>query len=287
MGGAFEVLLDCNSPADLEPEHRIVKTKTYDNYKESFGYIENRHRGTSLPTITCSPRQPNGNVAVLLHDHGKAAFFEVDGMPKPEILSLLSSGVTVILPDLFLQGDFNRDVHAPLFTRKVPNPRDFAGFTFGYNDTLFAQRVSDILTIVTYSHDLDPKTQAVHVIGLHGTGPHVAAARAIAGGAIETAAIDTAGFRFADIASWRDPNFLPGAVKYGDLPALLALGAPNPIWLAGEGGTIPEIMQHAYRTTGHEPAVVVSGAAPASTASAAIDWLLVRIQHDQPSKSNE
>ena len=28
--------------------------------------------------------------------------------------------------------------------------------------------------------------------------------------------------------------FFPGAVKYGDVPSLLALGAPGKLWLAGE-----------------------------------------------------
>ena len=30
-------------------------------------------------------------------------------------------------------------------------------------------------------------------------------------------------FRFANLKSYRDPNFLPGAVKYGDLLALMKL----------------------------------------------------------------
>jgi hypothetical protein len=46
-------------------------------------------------------------------------------------------------------------------------------------------------------------------------------------------AVDTEGFRFAT-AGLHDPGFLPGAVKYGDLPTLLALTAPTPLWLAGE-----------------------------------------------------
>lgn len=86
--------------------------------------------------------------------------------------------------------------------------------------------MADIISLVAYSRNLLPGSQAIHVIGLQGTGPHVAAARAISGSTIDTAAIDTGGFRFSEIASWRDPSFLPEAVKYGDLLALLALGAP-------------------------------------------------------------
>ena len=63
----------------------------------------------------------------------------------------------------------------------------------------------------------------------------VAAARAQAGSAVDRAALDTRGFRFAKINALDDPNYLPGVLKYGDLPALVSLSAPHPVWLAGEG----------------------------------------------------
>ena len=75
------------------------------------------------------------------------------------------------------------------------------------------------------------------MIGLAGAGHWVAAARAIAGSAIDRAAIDTAGFRFARVAAFDNPDFLPGGAKYNDLPGMIALSAPNPLWLAGEGDT--------------------------------------------------
>ena len=40
------------------------------------------------------------------------------------------------------------------------------------------------------------------------------------------------GFRFGDITEIRDVNLLPGAVKYGDVPALLALCAPTPLTIS-------------------------------------------------------
>ena len=38
-----------------------------------------------------------------------------------------------------------------------------------------------------------------------------------AGAAVSRVAVDTAGFRFEKVASIDDPDFWPGAVKYGDL----------------------------------------------------------------------
>jgi len=40
--------------------------------------------------------------------------------------------------------------------------------------------------------------------------------------------------RFANITSFRDSGFIPGAVKYGDPPGLLNLAASHPVCLLGE-----------------------------------------------------
>jgi hypothetical protein len=42
-------------------------------------------------------------------------------------------------------------------------------------------------------------------------------------GGVKNAMINDLTFRFANLKSYRDPDFLPGAVKYGDLPALLKI----------------------------------------------------------------
>jgi hypothetical protein len=69
--------------------------------------------------------------------------------------------------------------------------------------------------------------------------------------AIDRAAIDTAGFRFGNLLDFRDPLFLPGGAKYLDLPGFLALSAPLPLWLAGEGSE-PSIVSDAYRIAGQK-----------------------------------
>src|SRR5207244_13522706 len=74
----------------------------------------------------------------------------------------------------------------------------------------------------------------VRAAGFGNTGPILAAARAVARDEIDLAAIDTRSFRFGKMLDYRDPQFLPGGAKYLDLPGLLALGAPRPLWLTGE-----------------------------------------------------
>jgi len=138
-----------------------------------------------------------------------------------------------------------------------------AVYTFGYNPALFARRVHDILTVVRFVGD------SPSLVGL-GTvaGPLVAAARAQVGGSL-TAAVDTGGFRFESLERFDDPMFLPGAVKYGDLPALLALGAAGRLWLAGEGKAPPEVVTRAYGGRVQDLAVSTR-----SDARAAVGWLI-------------
>ncbi|MCP6617969.1 hypothetical protein NL516_26420, partial [Klebsiella pneumoniae] len=61
---------------------------------------------------------------------------------------------------------------------------------------------------------------------------------------------DTEEFRFTQLTDWRHVHFLPGSTRYGDLPSLLALAAPSPLWIAGEKGEIPELVDANYTVLG-------------------------------------
>ena len=123
----------------------------------------------------------------------------------------------------------------PLKTVPMVKARwDYAGYTYGYNYPVFAKRVHDILSVISYvkNHELSP--EKIHIMGTNGAGALAAAASAIAKDDIAHTMIDTKGFRFANLKSYREPDFLSGSVKYGDVPALLSLIAPRPLWVAGE-----------------------------------------------------
>ena len=109
--------------------------------------------------------------------------------------------------------------------------------------------------------------------GFGSAGPIVAAARALAGNAIDRAAVDTGGFRFGSLLDYRHPSFLPGGAKYLDLPGMLALSAPHPLWLAGEG-TSPGLIAGPYRTAGKSDQLTTFTGEPAQKESSAIEWLL-------------
>ena len=154
----------------------------------------------------------------------------------------------------------------------MENPREFLGYTAGYNHTLFAQRVHDILSALAFVRHHDHSPARVDVVALGGAGRWAASACAAARGAVDALAVDTGGFRFGEITELRDPDLWPGAVKYGDLPALLALCAPTPLWLAGEAGETPGLVRDAYNTAG--TSVVADRGPAAETADSAVTWLL-------------
>jgi hypothetical protein len=157
-------------------------------------------------------------------------------------------------------------------TRSVANPREAAAYTFGYNYSLFARRVHDILTTISFitHHDMQPTS--VCLLALDKTGPLAIAARAQAGDAIDRLAANTNSFRFANVTDLQSPDFLPGGARYHDLPGMLAVAAPQAIWLTGEK-EIPQIVAQVYQIEKAAAAVTIN-VSPTSSRLAAITWLL-------------
>jgi hypothetical protein len=95
------------------------------------------------------------------------------------------------------------------------------------------------------------KAKRIHLVGFDKAGPWVVLARALCGDAVSRTAADLNQFRFESIKTSRDEMMLPGALKYGGLPALTALCAPNELYLHNTRGTGAEkMLQAAYRAAG-------------------------------------
>ena len=274
VGGGFETLIGRTLPAAGAVEREEVGKKERGDYLEFKDLLRLKEHGEVLPVVSLFPTKPEWNkqTVIWIDGAGKAGLYAADGSPRPEIRRLLEAGMAVLSADLLYQGEFLADGKPITQTRKVANPREYAGYTFGYNHTLFAHRVHDILTLISFARNGEPQPEKVYLVGVSGAGPLVAAARAVAGAAVDRAAVDTGGFRFRSLKSYRDVNFLTGAVKYGDVPGLLSLSAPHKLWLAGEEGKIAAIVSAAYRAAGHEKSL--SSYAGKDTARAAVDWLL-------------
>lgn len=230
----------------LRPAIETIIGRTYDNagevewalddkqdrgdHLEMTGTLTNKTYGEELKVTWLYPKKWNERVVVWLEDGGCAALAKSD-----EVTKLVQAGTAVMGADLLFQGG-----EPVKQTRVVKNPREFAGYTHGYNHALFAQRTHDVLSIVRFLREAkvgthtNPKTVCVAGWGTQ-TGPVVIAARALAGEAISRAAADTDGFRFGNVLDYRDPMFLPGGSKYLDLPGMIVLNGKLPLWLKGEG----------------------------------------------------
>lgn len=277
VGSGVEILIGRSYDKAGEVEWDRKHKQEKDTYVEISGLLRNKTYGEELPVTWLYPKDWKGRTVVWLDDAGKSSLFNGDGSIKPAVLRLVNSGVTVLSADLLYQGEFLKDGQPVKQTRKVENTREFAGYTFGYNHALFAQRTHDVLSVVRYLKTADvpdhPKPSTVEVAGFGSTGPIVAAARAIAGDAITHAAVDTNGFRFGKLLDFRDPQFLPGGAKYLDVPGLLALSAPHPLWLAGEGAE-PALVAKLYQGANQARQLTVFNGEAAQKEAAAAEWLL-------------
>ena len=246
------------------------------------GALVNTTHGEEVPVTWLYPKDRpwSRRVVVWLDDAGAAGLGAGDGAAPAPLDRLVGQGTAVVAADLMLRRPGATETGERPRQRSVKNPREFAGYTFGYNHPLFCQSVHDVLSIVRYLRTAEtaahPRPEQVVVAGFGAAGPVVVAARAVADGAIDRAAADTRGFRFQSVADYRDPLFLPGGAKYLDLPGLVALGSPGELWLAGESAAIGAVAG-GYPTAAAGRLVLHDGAAGGDAAlvpAAAVEWLL-------------
>ncbi len=281
VGGALDTMIG-RRPAEPDTlEGSSGEWEFFGDYVAASAMVRYADRGEELPTVILGRKDVlglmdhnewNKNAVIWVDKLGKRSLFDDQGEPKPAVTRILATGAIVFGVDLFGQGEFTTEGNPIAKTRQVN--KDYAGYTFGYNDPVFAQRVHDILTLVSaVKHDKDP-AENIYLVGLDGAGHWVATAMAQAGDAVDGAVIDTGGFRFADVTAPDDPDFLPGGAKYGDLPGIIALAAPRPIWLAGEGAQTPTLATAAYQAAGEPTKITLYNGDEDEKESAAIKWLL-------------
>lgn len=273
VGGAWETIINRQRPVGDDVQRTMVSKENQADHILFKDILRLTSRDEEFPIISLYPTATewNKSVAIWIDGVGKQGLFTESGAVRNEVQRLLDGGYSVVSPDLFLQGEFLSDDKPLSQTPVVKNPREFAGYTFGYNDTVFVQRVHDLLTLAGWVKDDDHKPQEVIAIGVNGGAPVLAAALATEPALFDRVAIDADAFRFANLTSYRDPNFVPGAVKYGDLPGLLSLAAPTPLWI-GDESEIPGIVKATYAAAGKADQVTVSDRQDST--SAGVSWLL-------------
>jgi dienelactone hydrolase len=197
-------------------------------------------QGDVLPFYLIESNKRTNQWLLWLHPAGKSSLYQ-KGKVVAHAQSILEKGISIFAIDVLGTGE-------NAFAKGWPVDKGFAGYTYGYNRTLLAQRVHDTLTAIahirrTYHKDAivvggtAKKGNPVHLVGWESFGPIAILAKALAGDAVAKTAADLNQFDFAKITDPADPMMLPGAVKYGGMGAFLALCAPGEVLVHNHKGT--------------------------------------------------
>ena len=266
--GAWQVVFDQGIPRKVDIDDLGQEIRNGVQIRKIL--IHDKTRQARVPVLVLHKvgTQPKTTV-IWTTGTGKASLFSQNGQPDVNLQSLLSQGAFVVLPDLLGQGEMQpaTDRVEDSQQRLVDDKRAYSAFTFGYNRTLVAERCADLLATVAFSRTLATKSN--NLLATDGSSAWASPASAIAGSTIARAAIDTNAFRFAQVDRYQDLNFVPGAVKYGDLPMLLALRAPHALTVMGEK-SLPKPVAKAYESRDKSSMLINQ---PGGLNSSVIKWL--------------
>jgi hypothetical protein len=249
LGGALDVMIGRKLPKTGEA---VYSPGTKEDKGDCFVLHGVTNYGSEA--VDCAflyPKKWNHDVALVLSLNGEAVIINPDGSPTEQARKILNEGVAIACPKLYMQGATrNPDVYGD---RDQKGFEGYAGYQYGYNPTLFAERVRDALTMIAMIRDNEHHhTAHIQVHGFDGAGIIAAAATALARDAVSELHVRTDGFRFAALKDVWDVNFLPGAVKYGDVTGILSLCAPVKITLEDPDPKLRETVSQTYRAAGAE-----------------------------------
>lgn len=116
----------------------------------------------------------------------------------------------------------------------VPNPRPVAAYTYGYNAPSILRRTGVLLNLLdSIAASNDHLTITLHSVGSDNFLATAAAFRRPE--LVKTLKFgDADPFRFAAISSIRHKDFLPGALRYQDMPGLLLCASRSGVIVAGK-----------------------------------------------------
>jgi dienelactone hydrolase len=232
---------------ELELNHKSQK----DGYLEMAGVVKNLTHGEAVPTLYLHPDDWNGRTIIWPTINGKNGLLDSNGKPNSEARALLNEGCTVVGVDLLFQGE-SRGNESPVNQNQVvDNPREFAGYTYGYNHPLFVKRVHDLLTSIENIRTNEKRASST--IELKGSGSAAylaAAARAVSRDTIQNAILDLDGLSNEPISDYRDPDFFFGSAKLASISACLAVGAPSRLQVRNGDQELKNLLAGIYASAG-------------------------------------
>ncbi len=195
------------------------------------GLIQNSRRMTAIPFLALRSKDAaktppsQSNVLIWLRTGGKQALDQMTDDERSVLQGWIDTGHHIIVPDLFGQGELACEGSTDQAQRVIADARPFAAFTFGYNRTLMADQVADAIDVIGYGSKVS--TEPLMIVGTGDSAPIALAAAALTDADIGGAALMLDDFRFVNADSYKSPDFVPGAVKYGDVDSLLTLVTPT------------------------------------------------------------
>lgn len=202
------------------------------------GLLKTKDSRTVVPVVMLGATarffsMPPTRMVQWVDSHGKAFLFTKNNAVKASIKPLIAKDTLIFSPDVFKTGEF--------VGRQEPQTKEnssYCGYTFGYNRPLIVERVRDVVLPHRSASKSRSKAEVV-LVGTGDAGVWTLLAAAQLGKKVDRVIVDLNGFGFRKLKSTADPNFLPGALKYGGLGGLAALAAPTELVLYGTKG-IPQ-----------------------------------------------
>jgi dienelactone hydrolase len=255
---ALKTMITDSLPAASEVELRSFDSFENDGRKLLMGKLSRKGRKESILTELRVPSKWDGRVVLWIHPDGLVG-------AEGKLFDKLLAKTAVCAVEVFRTGASGHEATYPV-------NKTFAGYTFGYNRPVLADRVHDILTAVAWVKGQKGVT-SIELIGFGKAGPWVALARGLCGDAVARTAVDANGFRFESVKDFNDEMMLPGAVKYGGLLTLAAVSAPHELLIHNTRGCGPaSYLEAAYEAAGASKNLVRRE--EAMEPAAAVDWLL-------------
>jgi dienelactone hydrolase len=229
IGTALRAMVHDELPKKEEVEAKPVgDAEKHDGFSWRRFLLGRKGKGEQVPAVVVHGDEYNGTVVVWVHPEGKASLLK-DGKLVEAARKILDKKAAILAVDVFGTGELKPEKPQPVDAK-------YAGFTFGYNRPLLANRVHDILTAVAVARGY-ARTKTVDLVGFDAAGPWVLLARGLCGDTVTRTAADFNGFRFEKVTKTTDEMMLPGALKYGGLPTLAALAAPGELYVHHHQGT--------------------------------------------------
>lgn len=245
IGGGWKTIIGRELSEVGPVEFELVEKVNQGDLTVMSGLLNVSKHGEQVPALFLYPGEQRWNKesVVWIDESGKSGMVD-----NPEAKALAAKGYAVMGLDLFLTGEFLREKAdgQPIghYGKGSEAWQKAACYTFGYNPPLFSRRIHDLLSGISFvQNNPQWKSQKIHLVG---PARLVAAAAMQAGEALSKLVAREADFRFGQSQSFGETNFVPGSVKYRDLPGLLAMCAPAKILLGVQNEASVAIPRQVY-----------------------------------------